>query len=30
MTFTKSDLIFPSKKNYENIKNIDNTILSLL
>ena len=30
MTFTENDLIFPSKKIYENIKNIDNTILSLL
>ena len=30
MTFTESDIIFPSKKNYANIKNIDNTILSLL
>ena len=30
MTFTESDIIFPSKKIYENIKNIDNTILSLL
>ena len=30
MPFTENDLIFPSKKIYENIKNIDNTILSLL
>ena len=30
MTFTENDLIFPSKKIYENIKNIDNTILSRL
>ena len=30
MSFTENDLIFPSKKFYENIKNIDNTILSLL
>ena len=30
MTFTESDIIFPSKKIYENIKKIDNTILSLL
>ena len=30
MTFTENDLIFPSKKNYKNIKNINNTILSLL
>ena len=30
MTFTESDIIFRSKKIYENIKNIDNTILSLL
>ena len=30
MTFTENDLIFPSKKNYENIENINNTILSLL
>ena len=30
MTFTKRDIIFPSKKIYENIKNIGNTILSLL
>ena len=30
MTFTENDLIFPSKKIYENIKNIDNTIFSLL
>ena len=29
MTFTENDLIFPSKENYENIKNMDNTILSL-
>ena len=30
MTFTENDLIFPSKEIYENIKNIDNTILTLL
>ena len=30
MTFTESDIIFPSKKIYENIKKINNTILSLL
>ena len=30
MPFTESDITFPSKKIYENIKNIDNTILSLL
>ena len=30
MTFTESDIIFPSKKIYENVKKIDNTILSLL
>ena len=30
MTFTENDIIFPSKKIYENIKNINNTILSLL
>ena len=30
MAFTESDIIFPSKKIYENIKKIDNTILSLL
>ena len=30
MSFTENDLIFPSKTFYENIKNIDNTILSLL
>ena len=30
MSFTENDLIFPSKKFYENIKNIDNTVLSLL
>ena len=30
MPFTENDIIFPSKKNYKNIKNIDNTILSLL
>ena len=30
MTCTENDLILPSKKIYENIKNIDNTILSLL
>ena len=30
MPFTENDLIFPSKKFYENIKNIDNTVLSLL
>ena len=30
MTFTENDLIFPSKKIYENVKKIDNTILSLL
>ena len=29
MTFTESDIIFPSKKDYEEIKQIDNTILSL-
>ena len=29
MTCTENDLILPSKKIYENIKNIDNTILSL-
>ena len=30
MSFTENDLIFPSKKFYENIINIDNAILSLL
>ena len=30
MTFTETDIIFPSKKIYENIKKVDNTILSLL
>ena len=30
MPFTENDIIFPSKKIYKNVKNIDNTILSLL
>lgn len=30
MTFTESDVIFPSKKIYENIKELDDIILSLL
>ena len=29
MTFTKNNIIFPSKKIYENIKDIDNNLKSL-